>query len=100
MDSPHDAVAANTGLIAPPLNEVLAICPYRTIIARRVPAPITFVLQPFGGDPLPIPDQLLRDLMARFHRGEAILLIAQKRAVRDRLKAALLAMLYDKGGRA
>lgn len=94
--------AANTAGYA--LGEVLAVCPYRTVLGLPgtdlLGGPPNFAIAadlPDRGDPAP---ELLAEMVATIQAGGTVLIMARKSAARDRMKALVVAASRVPAGRA
>ena len=90
----------------PTIAELIRDCPFRSVLSRRsvdLTRPLEHwdaLVAVLGGVPEPLSPDVLRSGVECLARGETVLLLSDRRDLRDRAKQELLAMAGDAGGRA
>ena len=80
--------------------DTLAVCPFRSVISSRWPPTIACTIACIDDEMFPMSNDMLRRLLDTLRRGEAVLLLSNERGIRDRGKAALMALAGLPGGMA
>ena len=92
------------------IEEALARCPFRTVIGLPPTRPedvvddmvsrLAHTLAVLGGDPVPISPDTMQEFIASLQLGRTVLVMSDRRDLRDRAKAEILAMASTTGARA
>jgi len=88
------------------LRETFKMCPYRTLLgnARGGPdammARLGCTVAVLDGDPEPMSQRMMRDVLRELAAGRTVLLISNKRELRDFAKREIMAMAGPAGGAA